>query len=123
MKANHLAIKDFFYIVPLSLAFGASFASIQSGNWFLSFISFSTIFLFSIVFLKIAHNWSNGRKVLGTIIALAFLLRLAVGVTLHLALPVYGYSDKDDRAGYVFTDAHNRDDQAINTAGCWHSTL
>ena len=116
MKANHLAIKDFFYIVPLSLAFGASFASIQSGNWFLSFISFSTIFLFSIVFLKIAHNWSNGRKVLGTIIALAFLLRLAVGVTLHLALPVYGYSDKDDRAGYVFTDAHNRDDQAWQLA-------
>ena len=37
---------------------------------------------------------------------------LAVGVGLYLGLPVYGYSDADDRAGYVFTDAHNRDDQA-----------
>jgi hypothetical protein len=43
---------------------------------------------------------------------LTFLLRLAVGVTLHVALPIYGHDDEDDRAGYVFTDAHNRDNQA-----------
>jgi len=116
MKANYLAIKDFFYIVPLSLALGASFASIQSGTWLLGFISFSFLFFLSFVLLKISYIWSNGGKVLGYIIALVFLLRLAVGVTLHLALPVYGHSDKDDRAGYVFTDAHNRDNQAWTLA-------
>ena len=62
--------------------------------------------------MKIAHGWSGGGKTLGYIIALAFLLRLAVGVTLHLALPVYGHDDEDDRAGYVYTDAHKRDNQA-----------
>jgi len=31
-------------------------------------------------------------------------------------LPIFGHNDKDDRAGYVFTDAHNRDNQAWSLA-------
>jgi hypothetical protein len=50
------------------------------------------------------------------IIALAFAVRLFVGVSLHLGLPLYGHADEDDRAGYVFTDAHIRDDQAWTLA-------
>lgn len=108
------AIKSLAAIAPASLALGALFVLIQSGSWQLwpGFLSFSFLFLLSIAFLKIAHNWSNGGKTLGYVIALAFLLRLAVGVTLHLALPIHGHTDEDDRAGYVFTDAHKRDDQA-----------
>ena len=33
-----------------------------------------------------------------------------------MLLPLYGYSDADDQAGYVFTDAHRRDDQAWELA-------
>jgi hypothetical protein len=116
MKANYLSDKDLFYIVPASLLLGAFFASIQNGAWVLGFFSFTLVFLFSIVCLKIAHNWSGGGRILGYVIALAFLLRLAVGLTLHLALPIYGHADEDDRAGYVFTDAHKRDDQAWSLA-------
>jgi hypothetical protein len=116
MKANYLSGKDFFYIIPVALILGAFFASIQAGSWISGFLGFSFIFLLSIVFLKIAHNWTNSGKTLAFIIALAFLLRLAVGVTLHLGLPVYGHADEDDRAGYVFTDAHKRDNQAWSLA-------
>jgi hypothetical protein len=116
MKEDYLAAKEFLYILPLSLALGASFASMQGGNWALGFISFSFLFLLSIVILKTAHAWSGAGKTLAYIIALAFLLRLMVGVTLHLGLPVFGHSDEDDQAGYVFTDAHKRDDQAWNLA-------
>jgi hypothetical protein len=112
MKVTYIAIKDFLYIVPASLVLGAWFASMQNG----SFLSFSCLFLLSIVLLKMAHTWSKAGKTLGYIIALAFLLRLGVGVALHLALPIYGHNDEDDRAGYVFTDAHNRDNQAWNLA-------
>jgi len=116
MKANYLSHKDFFYILPVSLILGMLFTSIEQGNWLPGFLSFSFVFLLSIVLLKIAHNWSIGGKTLGYVIALAFFLRLAVGVTLQLALPVYGHNDADDRAGYVFTDAHNRDNQAWSLA-------
>jgi hypothetical protein len=116
MKANYLVIKDFFYIVPLSLVLGTGLASIENGNWLLGFISFSLIPLVFSVLLRIAYSWSKGGKTLGIIIVLAFLLRIGVGTALHVALPIYGYSDKDDHAGYVFTDAHNRDDQAWQLA-------
>ena len=116
MKSNYLSDKDLFYIVPASLLLGALFTSIQDGNWAGGFFSFTLVFLLSIVLLKIAHGWSGGKKTLGYIIALAFLLRLTVGVTLHLALPLYGHDDEDDRAGYVYTDAHKRDNQAWSLA-------
>lgn len=51
------------------------------------------------------------------IVLLAFALRLLVGVSLNLGLPLYGHADEDDQAGYVFTDAHIRDDQAWKLAG------
>src|SRR6185369_9076472 len=116
MKASYITPKDFLIIVPTSFVLGALFTSIEQGNWLLGFLSFSFVFFLFIVLLKIAHNWSNAGKTLGYVIALAFFLRLAVGVTLHLALPVYGHDDADDRAGYVFTDAHNRDNQAWSLA-------
>jgi len=51
------------------------------------------------------------------IIAIAFAMRLLVGLGIHFGLPVYGHEDsEDDKAGYVFTDAHNRDDQAWELA-------
>jgi len=112
MKEHDFTAKELFHIIPVSLGVGAWFATIQQGNFFAGFLSFSFIFILFIVLLRIAHNWSNAGKTLGYIIALAFLLRLAVGLTLHLGLPIYGHDDEDDRAGYVFTDAHKRDNQA-----------
>ncbi|HSM71627.1 MAG TPA: hypothetical protein VK851_08800 [Anaerolineales bacterium] len=50
------------------------------------------------------------------IITIAFALRLLVGVVIQLGLPIYGHDDEDDQAGYVFTDAHLRDDQAWELA-------
>jgi hypothetical protein len=123
MKTKLFIAKDFLYILPVSLGLGTLFASMENGNRLFGLLSFSFLFLFSFVFLRIAHNWSNGGRTLGYIIALAFFLRLAVGVTLHLALPVYGHNDEDDRAGYVFTDAHNRDNQAWSLAISDHSIM
>ncbi|HAV78960.1 MAG TPA: hypothetical protein DCX53_16545 [Anaerolineae bacterium] len=55
-------------------------------------------------------------KKLVWIIAIAFALRLLVGIGIYLGLPSYGHDDEDDKAGYVFTDAHLRDDQAWKLA-------
>ncbi|MGD8732658.1 MAG: hypothetical protein PVH92_12330, partial [Anaerolineales bacterium] len=43
---------------------------------------------------------------------LAFLLRLGVGLALYKALPVYGYGERAERAGYVYWDAFKRDSDA-----------
>ena len=112
MKSNLTALKDFLYILPVSLGLGAWVSTIQGRDWLTGFLAFSFLFLLSFILLKIAYNWTNSGKILGYIIALTFLVRLVVGIGLHVTLPVYGHDDEDDRAGYVFTDAHKRDDQA-----------
>ncbi len=56
-------------------------------------------------------------------IALAFILRLAAGVSTYILLPINGHEDADDRAGYVFTDAHRRDQQAWDLASSEQSIL
>ena len=108
--------KDFLYILPLSLAFGAWFASMQAGNWGIGFAVFSFLFLLSFSLLKLSINWAGSGKTIAWIIVIAFVLRLFFGVGIHLGLPVYGYTDEDDQAGYVFTDSHIRDNQAWNLA-------
>lgn len=116
MKQKYFTAKDLLYIVPVSLVLGAGLAFIQPGAWWIGFSSFSILFLLSFSLLKFFFSWSNGGRTLAWIIALAFFLRFGVGVALHVSLPVYGYEDEDDRAGYVFTDAHRRDNQAWKLA-------
>ncbi len=109
---QNLSRRDFLWIVPFSLLLGAGLSSFQSGSWLIGWLGFSFLFLISFVLLKTSYAWSGGGRTLATILALAFVLRLAGGVAAYVLLPVYGYDDVDDQAGYVFTDAHKRDEQA-----------
>ena len=108
---------NFIWTVPLLLALAGGSPFIQSGNWWAGFAVFSFLFLFSFVLLKLSTAWADVGKVLIWITALAFTLRLLVGLGIHFGLPIYGHEDsEDDKAGYVFTDAHRRDDQAWELA-------
>ena len=112
MKATSIKPKDFFILTLTAIVLARSFATIQSGDQTASFLGFFVVFFLSFFLLRLAYGWAGGDGTLGVIIALAFILRLGVGVGLYVGLPVYGHTDADDRAGYVFTDAHNRDNQA-----------
>src|SRR5690606_25655407 len=101
MKRTYLSTTDLRYLLPLSLIAGAFFAAIQRGNFAGGFLAFSFLFLVFVVLLRVAYAWTGAGKTLAIIMALAFLLRLIVGVALHLGLPVFGHDDEDDRAGYV----------------------
>ena len=107
---------DLFWMLPLALVLGAGLSFIQPGNWLVGFISFSLILFLSFWLFVISLKWASAGKMLAWILALTFALRLFVGVGLYLGLPVYGHEDKDDQAGFVFTDAHIRDNQAWKLA-------
>ena len=108
--------KDFLWIAPLALVLGGGLSSLQPGNWLIGFASFSFLFLLAFVLFTITLHRTNGGKTLATILAITFAVRLIVGVSLYVFLPIHGYEDADDKAGYVFTDAHRRDDQAWDLA-------
>jgi hypothetical protein len=63
-----------------------------------------------------AWQWAGAGRTLGWMIALAFLTRLVIGMTLSLAMPVYGHDEPEQNAGYHFRDAYNRDRQAWTLA-------
>ncbi len=109
--------RDFIWIAPLSLGLGAVLSSLQPGNWLIGWLGFSFLFLLSFLLLTLSTKWADGGKTLAWIVVLAFSLRFIGGVVTYLALPVYGYVDDEDQsAGFAYTDAHRRDDQAWGLA-------
>ncbi len=99
-----------------ALSLGFLLARVQPGNWLIGWLSFTFLLLLSFWLFTLLHRWAGGGRTLAWMVALAFALRLLIGVGVYLALPVDGYDDPDDRAGFLFTDAHRRDDQAWDLA-------
>ena len=115
--------RDFIWILPLSLGLGAVLSSLQAGNWLIGWLGFSSLFLLSLALLVISTKWAGGGKTFAWMVALALALRLVGGVATYLALPINGFDDEDDKAGFVYTDAHRRDAQAWDLANSEHSVL
>lgn len=130
---KYLSTRDFLWILPLALGLGAVLSLLQPGDWLIGWLGFSLLFLLSLLLLTSATRWAGGsdgldtplekqsglldhRRILIWIVALAFGLRLGGGIATYLLLPLNGYEDEDDRAGYIFTDAHRRDAQAWDLA-------
>ena len=116
MKSKYLSRKDLLLVLPVAFGLGALFALSQLGNWLTGFLGFSVLLFLGLLSLVSSVHWASGGKTLAWIVGLAFILRLGGGVATYILLPLYGYSDADDQAGYVFTDAHRRDDQAWELA-------
>jgi hypothetical protein len=116
--------RDFLWILPLSLGLGAVLSALQPGSWLIGWFGFFFLFLFAFSLLTLSIRWAgdgtstalSAKKTLAWMVALAFALRLAGGVATYLVLPVNGFEDADDKAGFVYTDAHRRDDQAWDLA-------
>ena len=107
-----------FHLLSISsgLLLGAALSAIQPGNFLLGWLIFSFIFLLSFYVLRFLSRWANGGRALAWAMALAFLLRIALGVTFYLALPLQPDAADDHRAGYIFFDAYRRDTQAWDLA-------
>src|SRR5574337_936524 len=130
LKINYLSLKDFLFILPASLTLGAGLAALQSGSYWIGWLGFSVLLFLGLAALVTAWRWActakssqrelgrswEGGKTLAWMTALALLLRLMAGVAVYIALPINGYNVPDDKAGFVFTDAHRRDDQAWELA-------
>ena len=73
----------------------------------------TALLLFALI--RIARSMAAG-KTLVILMAVTFLVRIAVGVFLYQALPQQGSDNPVQQAGYVFADAHERDQAAFQLA-------
>lgn len=109
--------RDIAWGIPLSILLGAGLSALQPGNWFIGLLGFSFLFFLSFFLLTSATRWVGQTSSLSYMVALAFILRFAGGVTTYLALPVYGHAgDEEQGAGFTYTDAYRRDSQAWELA-------
>jgi hypothetical protein len=113
---KYFSQRDFMWILPLSFGLGAVLSFAQRGNWFPGWLGFSFLFFLCFSLLTLSTKWAGSGKTLIWAVTFAFALRFAGGVATYLALPINGFEDADDTAGYVYTDAHRRDLQAWNLA-------
>ncbi len=120
---KYLSKRDLIWIAPLSFLLGAVLSALQGENWFPGWLGFSFLFVICFSLLTLSTRWAGSGKTLVWMVAIAFALRFVGGVATYLALPVNGFEDADDKAGYVYTDAHRRDVQAWDLAKSDHPIM
>ncbi len=93
---------------------------LPGGNYLNNWLASSALGIPAIFGLLCA--WRFGRqeaskgRALAWMVAAAFLLRLALGVFFALALPDWGNDQPAENAGYIYSDAYNRDKLAWEMA-------
>lgn len=107
---------DLLWLLPAGLALGAALALVSPGAFLPGWLAFSLLTILSLLALRMAARLAGGGKTLAWILALAFVLRLGLGVGAYILEPLVGYDNEANRAGYLFTDAFIRDRQAWDLA-------
>ncbi len=110
--------KEFWMISFAILIIAALLAFLdKSGHMLQSWIAYTI--LLGIGAISIYGVWKavKASQKVTTVALISFFLRLGIGVALTLLLPIFGYQDnKEHQAGYVYTDAYIRDNQAWSLA-------
>lgn len=107
---------DLIWLIPAGIALGATLALVSPGLFLPGWLAFSLLAIVAILALRVASRLACGGKTLAWILALAFALRLGLGVGAYMLEPLIGYDNEANRAGYLFTDAFVRDTQAWDLA-------
>lgn len=95
---------------------GAGLAALSPGDFLTGWLVSALLLWLAFFILLAAWAWAGAEKLTGWLIALAFLLRLGLGVAVSVGLPLYGYDEPEQNAGYLFYDAFTRDHQAWDLA-------
>ena len=87
-----------------------------TGNFWIGWVG--VIFLLTLCFfaMSAAWGWAGFGRKLAWMMAAAFFLRLVLGMAFSFALPVYGYDNEYQNAGYPFKDSYYRDTAAWELA-------
>jgi hypothetical protein len=110
--------KEFWFVLVALISLSAALSAIDgSGHWFQGWLSYLLLLCLSALSIyAILKLVGVNCKVL-PILLTSYSLRLGFGIALALLLPVVGYLNNNEHlAGYIYTDAFNRDNQAWELA-------
>jgi hypothetical protein len=116
---NKLRFSKEFWMISLAVLIVAALLAIidNSGHLLQGWIAYSILLGLGAACMYGVWKAVNASRNVTTVALISFLLRLGIGVALTLMLPIFGYQDNEEhQAGYVYTDAYIRDNQAWNLA-------
>lgn len=110
--------KEFWLICLAVLIVAILLAFIDNSRHFLQgWIAYSILLGLGAVSIYGVWKAVTATQKVTTVALISFFLRLWIGIALTLLLPVFGYHDNaEHQAGYVYTDAYIRDNQAWSLA-------
>lgn len=116
-SGSNLSIWKRLFIAVLSgLLVGAVVSLLSPGSFWPGWLAASVLAVPAVFYLVSAWVWAGGGRLLGWLVALAFLLRLVTGIGLSFAVASHGYDNECQNAGYLFKDACQRDREAFSIA-------
>ncbi len=108
------------FIISIAAAavLGAAVAALSAGApFFPGWLAAGLLSFVAVFSLLAAWRWAGGGRTLAWMVALAFMLRLALGITVSFGLEAFGYQDeKVQHSGYLYADAFTRDNDAWDLA-------
>lgn len=107
---------DLLISLASALVLSAALAFLQAGIYLTSFLAAAVILWAGSFLCLLAWRFFKGGRTLAAIMLVTFLLRVTLGVYLQQSLPVIGFDTDVQNAGYVYSDAYTRDQQAYNIA-------
>jgi len=117
LKPNlKIQLLDLLYSLMGALVLGSATAFFCKGSFWSSWLAAVVISLVVVfLLLKVWHRFGTGRA-LGTIMLVAFILRVAFGILSYSILPLWGYDTSTQNSGFLYSDAEGRDNDAYDLA-------
>lgn len=121
MKKLPTIVLDLLISLITSLLVAAAAAFFQPAPWVNAWLASSLLLWLSFFLgLRVWRGFGAGRA-LAALLLTTFFLRLVLGIFLHASLPVLGFDNEVQNAGFVYSDAFTRDSQAFDLAGSGNS--
>ena len=117
MKKIHISIS--FWIIALTTGVIAALLALldKSGHPLQAWLAYALLLGLGAASIYGVWKATSASRSATTNALVAFALRLIIGVALTLLLPIFGYqNNQEHQAGYVYTDAYVRDNQAWDLA-------
>jgi len=107
---------DLLISLASALVLSGALAFFQAGIYLTSFLAAAVILWAGSFLCLLVWRFFKGGRTLAAIMLVTFFLRVTLGVYLQQSLPVIGFDTDVQNAGYVYSDAYTRDQQAYNIA-------
>lgn len=113
MKKSNSLLQDAIWAVSGGIILAAVLSVFSPGNFWLGWLK--AAFLCVLVLFGLIRVWqfTGAHSVLGIMMLVAFVTRIGIGIFLYQGLPVLGFDNPVQNAGYVFSDASERDQAAF----------